>query len=370
MNKDIIQQNGLELSDTYPYILYEWATGTGKSLLGIKIIEKFGGNWNIVLAETNHELNWINEFKEYNKEYLLKQVKFFCYASLHKYVEGENYIFDEAHHLCSDKRLELLNQIHLYKLKKVIMLSATLTKTQKLLITAMIGEFHIYKIGLSDAIDSGLLPEPVVYFIGINLDNNRKYCKFQYNKDKSIICTEQEMYNKMSDRIEYLKRQYFNTKNEFDKIKWLNYANKRKRFLSDSKTNSAKILLERLKNKRLICFTGSIEQSEELSKGLSIHSKLNKTERKALLEDFNNGNINRLFATGMLKEGQNLANIEAGIIIQLDNTERYFTQVHGRTLRSLYPEQYVLYVKNTQDETYVNTATENFNKDYIKFISL
>ena len=88
MNKNLIQQNGLELSDTYPYILYEWATGTGKSLLGIKIIEKFSGNWNIVLAETNHELNWINEFKEHGKEHLLKQVKFFCYASLHKYINS------------------------------------------------------------------------------------------------------------------------------------------------------------------------------------------------------------------------------------------------------------------------------------------
>jgi len=53
MNKNLIQQNGLELSDIQAYILYEWATGTGKSLLGIKIIEKF---------EAKHKIMGVNSY--------------------------------------------------------------------------------------------------------------------------------------------------------------------------------------------------------------------------------------------------------------------------------------------------------------------
>lgn len=34
------------------------------------------------------------------------------------------------------------------------------------------------------------------------------------------------------------------------------------------------------------------------------------------------------------------------------------------------PEQYVLYVKNSQDEVYVNTALEGFNMDYVEFKEL
>ena len=72
----------------------------------------------------------------------------------------------------------------------------------------------------------------------------------------------------------------------------------------------------------------------------------------------------------MLKEGMNLNNIEVGIICQLDNSLRYFSQTHGRILRSELPEQYVLYVKNTQDEVYVTTALDGFNMDYVKFVEL
>lgn len=370
VTKNSIQNHGLTLIDKHSNILYEWATGIGKTLLAIKIIEKTNEHWNIVLAEVIHEINWIDEFKKFNKEHLLEKVSFFCYASLHKHTKNTNYIFDEAHHLTSDKRLNLLRQIQSNGVKRIIMLSATLSRSQKIVIKDIIGNFYIDKISLSDAIDKKILPEPTVYFIDVSLDNTKKVYTFNFNKDKSIKCTAKEFYNKSTERIEWLKQKYFTTRQEFDKVKWLSYANKRKQFLSDYKTSYAKILLNKLTDKRLICFTGSIEQSKKLSNGASIHSKLSKQERTELLNSFNNGDINQLFATGMLKEGQNLSNIEAGIIIQLDNTERYFTQVHGRTLRSLFPEQYVLYVKDTQDEVYVETAIENFNKDFVKFISI
>lgn len=368
--KEEIQTKGLTLTDSYSNILYEWATGIGKSLMAIKIIEKSNENWNIVLAETIHEQNWRNEFKEHNKEYLLNKVKFFCYASLHKYIDSKNYIFDEVHHIFSDKRINLLQQIYLGKAKKLICLSATLTKRQKEQLQSIIGKYYTYTITLSKAIDLGILPEPTVYFIGVELDTTNRYCKFNFNKDKFVMCTEREMYDRMSDRVEYLKQKFMSTREEFAKIKWLSSANTRKKFLSECKTKYAKILLNNLKDKRLICFTGSIKQSEELSHGLSVHSKIGKDLNESMIESFNNGEINKLFATGMLREGVNLSNIEVGIIIQLDNTERYFTQIHGRTLRSLYPEQYVMYVKGTQDEVYVQTAIKDFNEKYIKFISL
>jgi superfamily II DNA or RNA helicase len=268
MTRQEVQSNGLKLAEEYSYLVYEWATGLGKSLMAINIIEKFGGNWSIVIAETNHELNWINEFKEHKKEHLLKQVKFFCYQSLHKNLEEENYIFDELHHITSEKRLNLLQQIHLYKLKRFVGLSTTLTKTQKLLIKCMIGDYHIDKVTLSDAIDAGILPEPIVYFVGIDLDTTKRVHRFNFNKDKYAMCTESEMYKRMSDRVDWLKDKYMIERNEFDKIKWLKSANDRKKFLSQCKTKHAKVLLAGLKDKRLICFTGSIEQSEELSNGL------------------------------------------------------------------------------------------------------
>lgn len=370
MTRIEIQQEGLKLTESYNYIMFEWCTGLGKSLVSIQIIEKYGGKWNIVLAETNHEMNWIDEFKKHGKEYLLSNVTFFCYQSLHKNLEGENYIFDELHHVTSDKRLNLLQQIHLGNLKRFVGLSATLTRTQKELIEESIGKFYIHRVSLSQGIDWGILPEPDIYFVGVNLSTTSKYLKYYFTKEKFVMCTEKEYYDRITVRIEALKRQYFATQAGFDKIKWLKLANDRKKFLANCKTRHVRELLKHVDGKRFICFTGSIEQSELLSNGYSIHSKIPKKKRIELITKFNDGEIDKLFATAMLKEGINLDNIEAGIIIQLDNVQRYFTQVSGRTLRATFPEQYVMYVKGTQDEVYVKTALDNFNMDYVKFVEL
>jgi len=368
--KDNIQQEGLILADKYPQIIYEFATGVGKTLLAILNIEKFGGNWFIIIAETTHKLNWVNEFKKHKKEHLLVNVTFLCYNSLHKYTDGENYIFDEIHHIQSPLRINLLQEIKTKNLKRFIGLSATLSKRQKELITESIGYYHVHKVTLSDAISNSILPEPIMYFIGIELNDIIKTSKYYFNKDKFITCTEKEYYTRISNRIESLKNRYFGTGTFYDKINWLKTANDRKKFIANCKTASARILLRKLESKKLICFTNSIEQSESLSKGLSIHSKLSKTTRECLLNDFNNNIITKLFATGMLREGVNLEGIEAGIIIQLDNQERMFSQITGRTLRALFPEQYVLYIKDTQDEVYVQTVLEGFNMNYVRFVNL
>lgn len=365
--REEIQQDSVELSVMHSKLILELATGVGKSLAAIKIIKKHGGLWNIVIAETNHELNWKEEFIKHGEESLLPNIKFFCYQSLHKHLDGENYVMDEIHHACGDRRLAMLSKINF---KKLIGLSATLSRKQKESLTDAIGAFYTHKITLSEAIGYGILPEPVVYFIGVTLDNKVRNLKYHFGKEKFAMCTEQEMYIRFTNRIETLKLNYFATNAYFDKVKWLKLANDRKKFLSDCKTPYAKELLQILNNKRLICFTGSIEQSESLSNGLSVHSKISKKVRESMISDFNSGVTNKLFATGMLKEGMNLNNIEAGLIIQLDNTLRFFSQTHGRILRSALPEQYVLYVKDTQDETYVTTALEDFNMDYVKFVEL
>lgn len=367
MTRTDIQDYAVSLTDHHKNVIYELATGVGKSLIAIRIIEKFGGQWKIVIAETNHENNWINEFTKHGMEHLLPNVEFLCYQSLRKHLEGSNYVFDEVHHVTSTLRLELLAQL---KLERFIGLSATLTRTQNDSIRAAIGEFKTYKVPLSEAIDLGILPEPTVYFVKVPLDNVHKTLKYYFNKDKWTFCTEQQKYAYMSARIEYLKNRYFMTNRELDKTFWLKAANERKKFLSEVKTPHAAKLLNKLGDKKLLCFTGSIEQSEFLSNGFSIHSKVSKKRREDLIEKFNNGDIRQLFATGMLKEGINLPSIEVGLIIQLDNVERFFVQTHGRTLRSMYPLQYVMYVGDTQDETYVQTAIEGFNKDYVKFINI
>ncbi|HPQ79660.1 MAG TPA: helicase-related protein, partial [Candidatus Dojkabacteria bacterium] len=206
--------------------------------------------------------------------------------------------------------------------------------------------------------------------VGVELNTTEQKYEFKFSEDKVIKTTQQHWYKLQSDRIEYLKLRYFKSQQEWHKVKWLKAANDRKKFLSSCKTEHAKILLDSLKDKRFICFTGSIAQSEELSNGFSVHSGVSKNLRQEMITDFNTGKVDKLFVTGMLREGQNLNNIEAGVVIQLDNNEKYYYQTQGRVLRSLAPEFYILYVKNTQDEKYTQTVLENFNMEYVTYKDL
>ena len=72
----------------------------------------------------------------------------------------------------------------------------------------------------------------------------------------------------------------------------------------------------------------------------------------------------------MLREGQNLNNVEVGIIVQLDGQIGTFIQKSGRIMRAKNPEIFVLYFKNSRDEGYLENIKDEINKDYIRVINL
>jgi superfamily II DNA or RNA helicase len=176
-------------------------------------------------------------------------------------------------------------------------------------------------------------------------------------------CTALQKYNYLTEQSEYWKKKYLSSRQEYMKNKWMQVGIQRKRFLGEIKTQIVKKLLEKLKDKRYICFCASVPQAEYLGKETAIHSKIKNSQ--SIIDSFNEKKINTLYAVGMLQEGQNLKDIDAGIIIQLDGSERPFVQKFGRALRANDPHQYIFYYKNTRDEEYLNNILEDFNSDYI-----
>jgi superfamily II DNA or RNA helicase len=117
----------------------------------------------------------------------------------------------------------------------------------------------------------------------------------------------------------------------------------------------------------MICFCASIEQANELGgNGNIVHSKVKDVD--AIIENFQTGRIDSLYCVEMLKEGMNLNDINAGVIIQLDGTELPFIQKMGRILRSKQPVVHIVYYKNTRDEEYLNNILESVDRKYIEFV--
>lgn len=397
MTREELHIQTSELIKTNKRIALQWCTSLGKSRCSIEManyLYKQNNNLKILLvvAESAHKDNWAKEMLKWRL--LSNYVTVECYASLPKY-KGTNWdliIFDEAHHLGTDLKLDILQSIIT---EYVILLSATLPDTLIQVLTRIFGEFKVSKVSLKEAIDEGMLPQPKVFLIPLKLNSTIYNCtiteewgdkdkrvtykctypqrwEFIRNKKKypnvtlHISCTQLQKYTYLTEQFEYWKNTYMRSRQEYMKNKWLQAGSLRKRFLGNIKTEYVKILLKKLQRKRLICFCASIEQADYLGKDKSIHSK--KSNSLEIINAFNNKEINKLFAVGMLQEGQNLEGIQAGIIVQLDNAERAFIQKFGRTIRADSPQQYIFYYENTRDTDYLENVFEGVDETYISTI--
>lgn len=399
LTRNEIQKEALALYKTHKFIALEWCTGLGKTKAAIDIIEEVKKqttkttNIIIVVAELAHIKNWQQDFNKWGCE--CDSIIFVTYASFKKFtnISFDLVVLDEAHHVGSDLRLDILSNI---KLESLLCLSATMPKEVRENVEDSINKKLVsYKITLQEAIDAEILPEPKIHLIPMILDNTEKLfdwtkergtktkriiikCNYddrwKYLKDKTNYpnltlkckCTAHEMYWSLSSEMDYYKKLFMRTRNGGIKNKWMLLGSERKRFLGSLKTEQAKAIIKTLKRKRFVCFCASIEQAELLGGKKSIHSK--KKGALDTIDDFNDKKINSIYPVGMIQEGQNLVDIKAAIIVQLDGQERMFVQKSGRAMRAEEPELYIIYFKDTQDQVYLDNALSELNPDYITYI--
>lgn len=383
-SRQLIKSHAEELFDDHPILILCWATGCGKTINAINLQSRMNSKKTFIcVAEIAHIQNWQDEYIKHGYEHLLESTEIFCYASLKRYKDKscDLLVLDEMHHFSSDNRIDLLSTI---KYNAIIGLSATISIYDRIDFTTTFSKPTINLITLEMAIDMELIPKPVVNIMLLDLNNTAKtetiefkrgknikeihcdylqrntyiYAKSKYPTLNLIIhCTQQEKYD-------YIEAEY-NRAAMYKRTGWLRYGSIRKKYLADCKTQALKELCNQLKEKRFICFCGSIEQAEVLGGANAIHSK---KDAKKVLERFNSYEINSLFTIGMLAEGQNLPGIEVAIIGQLDGGERPFIQKTGRGLRADFPEVYILAFRNTKDMDYLKNVTENIPSEYIKHI--
>lgn len=396
MTREELNSQAIELLQTNNNIAIQAATGVGKSKIAIdlcyEVAQRSLGPIKVLLvvAEIAHINNWKAEMIKWNQPF--GEITIICYASLKNFrnTHWDAVIFDEAHHLNSDLRLDVFESL---VTRYRFFLSATLKDSFIERLEWSCGPIASIKMGLQDAFDADILPEPKIKLIPLEL-NNTVYSetiieewgkkdkrltatciyadRWKFLRDKKTVpngkliiqCTQKQKYDYLCEKFEFYKKRYMCNRNEALKNKWLQIGSQRKVYLGLLKTQVAKEVLKKLKKKRFICFCTNINQAEALGGNNAIHSK--KKGNLEIINKFNEGKINSLFAVGMLQEGMNLNDIQAGVIIQLDGEERAFIQKFGRTLRADTPEQYIIYFKNTRDEEYLQKALENIDDKYIK----
>lgn len=404
--REQLQEEALNEVKQYKRLILSWSTGVGKSLVGINLFncllkEDENSDFLIVVAETAHKQNWKEEFCKHLGESLgqevLKHVTIVCYASLKKVCDKKwkGIIFDEAHHLNSEIRMDFLSVM---SAEYVLCMSATMTGRKFYVLRSTLnltfGNFIVSKVRLQDAIDNEILPEPEIISIPLYLSSKPNTCVYLkewgsknlrreihcYYKDRFtyaanrrryphcslyIHCSEQEKHALLNEDFEYYKKQALrNPGNALLKNKWLQIGSQRKRFFGELKTLVAYKLISKIKDKRFICFCTSIAQAEALGGKQCIHS--NKKGNQDIINAFNNKETSSIYAINMGQEGLNLKDIEVGVLVQLDGEERGWIQKSGRIYRAEHPVIYVLYYKNTRDEEFYKHAIYGINPEYIK----
>lgn len=341
-------------------IMLQWATGAGKtreSLLKTEqVIRSPDYSILIVVAERQHIQNWRDEMKKWN---FRLEATIICYASLRKFCNNHYsvLILDECHHCISVIRQRALRTIHA---DNVFALSAT-PGTSLEVLSEIYGRFTVSKKGLNTLIDSGKLPKPEVFVYDLKLSEDR-------TPEGGL--SERNRYTMIEGIIRKYRSRYGASSFLGDKFKMLQAGLERKRFLGEMKIPYVSYLLNKIDDRRYICFCPTIEIARELYTlhpvgSACINSKEPTKENEENLAAFNNGDKDHLFVVGMLTEGTNLVDIEAGVLMQLDRGERTMIQKFGRTLRSEHPKMYFFRFLDTVDDKLVKNIAWNIDSKHI-----
>lgn len=364
--KDIIQNealNALLKNKTHKGII-SMCTGSGKSKVAIDLynhLYKENKDLKVLLVvptEKLRDVNWLEEFKQWNLKELYVSLHRCCYASLSK-IKNNSYdlvILDEVHRITENNKIFFENN----KTDWIVGLTATLPDHKKeLLETVNLKE--LFHLSLDEGVKLKIVAEYVINVIECKLDDKEKYIEAGSIKKKFFVTEkyQYESFNKLYRKILY-------SGGEFPQ--WL--ITKRTRFIKGLKTKTkiAHKLLETLSDdKRILIFCGSINQAEELSND-SYHSETND---KALIA-FINEEIKRLSCVNALNEGMNIPNLDIAVIVQVDSEDLNLIQRIGRIVR-FRPDHiaqiYILVVMDTQDEKWVANALKSFNTSKINYIN-
>ena len=376
------------ISLPYNNLLLTLPTGFGKTRCAIERIKSFLNNdltsssLLIVVPRNVLKVNWMEEINKWWHDCKLN-ITFTTYVSFPKCKgEWDYVIFDEAHHL-SERCREALTD---FNIKNATLLSATVKRTLKDELIDVFKDLHYYNASLRDAIDNGILPDPVVYLLPLVLDNKfpteriirnpkakgKVICcswatRWQYIKQKNnpvhIFCTQAQYLLDLDSQIEWYKKQYLSRRTPILKNKWLKLCGDRLKYLSNCKTQLVLKILEHCSDYRTLTFCNGIEQTEQLGH-FCINSK--NSESEEILRQFNHGFIDHITACNMLNEGMNLINCRIGIYANLNSSKTIVKQRTGRLLRHNSPIIIIPYYSNTREEELVTKMLEDYNPELIK----
>ena len=385
------------------------ATGTGKSKVVIdRITDIFSGYYcktggidkrlsilenppKIILTvptEKLRDVGWKNEFIKWASIDMYQCIETTCYASLHKFKDRQvHLILDEGHNL-TDLSAEFFEN---NKVLSCIVLTGTRpTSRYKIELFKRLDLKPVYEITLDEAVKLDIVAPYDITVVRVPL-NSKDRNILGGTKDKPFMQTEVERYN-------YLSRLCMFSTNPFARINRMKFL-----YSIQSKTTAAKLILQHIipQEDRVLIFCGGKSQANELcehryyskpSKPTKLKSGATESKQAKYAADlikYNNminyyqgdasynafckKEINRLSCCEALNEGQNIDDLDWGLVAQLNSNNLDFGQRLGRIIRFRIGHRgkvIILVAEETIDEDWLSKAIVGLDRSCIKYITL
>ena len=326
-------------------------TAAGKTIIGIKAIEKLQQKTIIIVPTKNLLYQWVEHLTKYtslSRELIgqlgdqireVKEITVTTYDSarlnineLRKYFNFA--IFDEAHHAGAKETLKVLEGLpSAYRLG----LTATPDRSDKAeeILFDLIGK-PIKVAKVSDLAENGYIAKYQHKTIKVPLDVEEKelYDKYMgiyrgYLKSRNIQIRTPEDYERY---LIFRVNQDFEAKEALD-------AHRNARtlvFSSKAKLRQIEELLMEHKEDQVIIFSEFNDMVYDISRRHLIPAITHETksnERQKILNKFNKGEYSKIVTGRVLDEGWDCGNVNVGIIVSGTGQARQFIQRLGRILR-------------------------------------
>ena len=343
-------------------------TGFGKSRCGVLATNfaiKDGGRALVLVPTTQLQDQFTEEFKKWGYTHLLPRIEILCYQSAHK-LEGEHYeivVCDEVHLGLSPVYREFFNK-NTYD--KLLCMTATLPEDEEY--RQLLKELAptCYKITLDECVELGLVAPYDIYCIPVEMTDEEKA---EYKKANNLFV---QMKYRLGGFDAFKQAQAILKGAPGDKgaaAQFFNAIRQRKQVVqhAENKLEAAKELVDYHIEDKILTFGGTNEFTDLMADrlgGTAYHSGKTIAKRKKILEAFNKSSTSVLCSTKALNQGFDVPDVGVGIIAGLESKTLSMIQRVGRLIRFKEGKRgriYILYVPNSQEEKWLESATKTLN---------
>ena len=338
--------------------IIEVAPRVGKTKITIDALNTVEKDINVLITAPKKEIfkSWKEEMKKWNLRGNIN-VEYLWSNSIKKNTKAYHLIIaDEIH----DYNLKVVSLLAKEQLKgtRILALTGTLDADTQYLLESSLKLEVLYSYSVKEAIEDKIIADYDIYCIGCELDNIDKYIQAG-NVQKPFMQTEAEAYEYWNSRYQVAKNQQRWSDLRFPMSKRVEII-----YNSKTKLNIASHLVNDVD--RCIVFSGRQNIADQIGEG-SFHSKSDKQN----LADFIQGSIDKLSVISMVSMGITIPNLKVAIFNQLKSGENLAIQQAMRAMNMEGGKKatiFIVYIKNTQDEIWMQSAIKGFEKSKIKFL--